>query len=88
MFEVCFFFYLFMQARKWSAIIGLIFVQTLLIASIVVLILAYAEEVEDKDLLWEDNFDFLDEAKWTHVISGYRGGNNEFQYYRKDERNW
>lgn len=52
------------------------------------LIFAYAGEVEDEDLIWEDNFDFLDEEKWTHVVTGFRGGNKEFQYYRKDKRNW
>lgn len=38
-------------------------------------------------LIWEDNFDTLDPSKWGHLITAWRGGNDEFQYYRDDRRN-
>jgi len=32
-------------------------------------------------LIWQEEFDFLDYSRWKHLITGWRGGNNEFQYY-------
>jgi hypothetical protein len=32
-------------------------------------------------IIWQDEFEFLDYSKWMHLITAWRGGNNEFQYY-------
>lgn len=32
-------------------------------------------------LVWQDDFNTLNTASWKHLITGWRGGNNEFQYY-------
>jgi len=38
-------------------------------------------------LIFEDNFDFFDEKKWTMEKNVAGGGNNEFQYYTDREAN-
>lgn len=38
-------------------------------------------------LLFEDNFDTLNQTKWKHEISLWGGGNNEFQWYVNDRFN-
>lgn len=38
-------------------------------------------------LLFEDNFDSLDQAKWKHEVSLFGGYNNEFQWYVNDRSN-
>ncbi|XP_065346175.1 beta-1,3-glucan-binding protein-like [Cloeon dipterum] len=40
-----------------------------------------------EELIWEENFDELDPNVWEHMITAWRGGNKEFQYYRDDRRN-
>nr|CAH0106512.1 unnamed protein product [Daphnia galeata] len=32
-------------------------------------------------IVWQDEFEFLDTNKWKHLITAWRGGNSEFQYY-------
>ena len=32
-------------------------------------------------IIWQEEFDYLDYSKWMHLITAWRGGNNEFQYY-------
>lgn len=32
-------------------------------------------------IIWQDEFEYLDYTKWMHLITAWRGGNNEFQYY-------
>ena len=39
------------------------------------------------DLIFHEEFDTLEESRWTHFVSGWRGGNWEFQYYRQNEKN-
>jgi hypothetical protein len=39
------------------------------------------------ELIFDEEFNELDESKWTHFVSGWRGGNWEFQYYRNDRKN-
>jgi len=39
------------------------------------------------ELIFEENFDTLDESKWKHFVSAFRGGNHEFQYYRNNRKN-
>jgi hypothetical protein len=46
----------------------------------------YPDALQEK-LIWEENFDTLDLKTWDHMVTGWRGGNKEFQYYRNDRRN-
>ncbi|CAD7089079.1 unnamed protein product [Hermetia illucens] len=39
------------------------------------------------DLIFEDNFDWLDQGKWKHEVTLGGGGNWEFQWYVKDSSN-
>ena len=32
-------------------------------------------------IIWQEEFDYLDYGRWKHLITAWRGGNNEFQYY-------
>lgn len=32
-------------------------------------------------IIWQEEFDYFDGGKWKHLITAWRGGNNEFQYY-------
>uniref|UniRef100_A0A6P7H3C0 Beta-1,3-glucan-binding protein-like n=1 Tax=Diabrotica virgifera virgifera TaxID=50390 RepID=A0A6P7H3C0_DIAVI len=38
-------------------------------------------------LIFEDNFNFLDTSKWHHEQTLSGGGNNEFEWYTDDRRN-
>jgi beta-glucanase (GH16 family) len=44
------------------------------------------EEQPKWELVWSDEFEgkLLDQSKWEFVINGRGGGNNELQYYRKE----
>jgi len=56
------------------------------IASCLVFISIFAS-AQDYKLMWEDNFDnpVLNEAQhWTVEVNGDGGGNNEMQYYRRE----
>ena len=33
-----------------------------------------AAQYEDWELIWEDNFDFLDTSKWDHEVTAWGGG--------------
>ena len=33
------------------------------------------------NLVWQEEFDTLNTTRWKHIITGWRGGNSEFQYY-------
>jgi beta-glucanase (GH16 family) len=39
------------------------------------------------ELVWQDEFDFLDLNKWQHEITAWGGGNSEFQVYTQDSKN-
>lgn len=39
------------------------------------------------DLIFEENFDELDQSKWKHEVTLSGGGNNEFQWYVNDREN-
>lgn len=32
-------------------------------------------------LIFRDEFDTLNTSVWQHIITAWRGGNNEFEYY-------
>jgi|ERR1711946_11396 len=32
-------------------------------------------------IIFQDEFDFFDPNKWQHLVTAWRGGNDEFQYY-------
>jgi len=38
-------------------------------------------------LIWQEEFDFLDYSRWKHLITGWRGGNGEFEYYHNYSQN-
>ena len=38
-------------------------------------------------LVWSDEFKQFDKTRWTHMVTGWRGGNNEFQYYTSRPEN-
>ena len=38
-------------------------------------------------LFWQDEFDSFNTGKWKHLVTGWRGGNAEFQYYDKHGEN-
>ena len=42
---------------------------------------------EPGELIFEDNFDFLDTSKWEHEITMAGGGNWEFQMYTHNRSN-
>ena len=46
---------------------------------------SYAASVESQPragpIIWQEEFDLLDRGRWKHLITAWRGGNNEFQYY-------
>jgi hypothetical protein len=37
--------------------------------------------------VWQDEFDDFDLNNWSHLVTAWGGGNQEFQYYRNDRRN-
>jgi len=61
--------------------------------SSLILIIATVSSIKTQSwpnpLIWSDEFDGpdIDETKWTHFVSGWRGGNHEFQYYRNNRKN-
>jgi len=49
---------------------------------ILLIALFYESSVQARGhLIWSEEFDTLDTSRWKHLITGWRGGNNEFQYY-------
>src|SRR6266568_4982121 len=64
------------EMRFWR--IGSIF---LLLAA-----LGMREEEAKWELVWSDEFDgkSLDQSKWELIVNGRGGGNNELQYYRRE----
>ncbi|ELT92417.1 hypothetical protein CAPTEDRAFT_92778 [Capitella teleta] len=42
---------------------------------------------QEWNLIWEDEFDSLDEEKWEHEVTAWGGGNGEFQVYTPDPEN-
>nr|CAD7458822.1 unnamed protein product [Timema tahoe] len=38
-------------------------------------------------LVWSEEFDVFDLSVWNHLVSGSRGFNNEFEYYRNNRKN-
>lgn len=55
--------------------------------AVVVASLALASTVSGESLLWHDEFDTLDQSVWNHLVTAWRGGNNEFEYYRNNRKN-
>lgn len=39
------------------------------------------------ELIFEDEFNTFDLNRWKHLITAWRGGNNEFQYYTNRTEN-
>lgn len=38
-------------------------------------------------LIFEDNFDTLNQSTWQHLITSWRGGQSQFQYYTNRTEN-
>ena len=38
-------------------------------------------------LIFQEDFNTLDRSRWMHLITAWRGGNNEFQYYTNRTEN-
>ena len=38
-------------------------------------------------LIWQEEFDFLDYSRWKHLITAWRGGNGEFEFYHNYSQN-
>lgn len=32
-------------------------------------------------LIFQEEFDSLNRSRWQHIVTTWRGGNNEFEYY-------
>uniref|UniRef100_A0A1I8ID15 GH16 domain-containing protein n=1 Tax=Macrostomum lignano TaxID=282301 RepID=A0A1I8ID15_9PLAT len=41
----------------------------------------------NEKLIFQEDFNTLDERRWQHLVTGWRGGNHEFQYYRNSRKN-
>nr|AAY85742.1 CCF-like protein [Aporrectodea icterica] len=39
------------------------------------------------EIVWQDEFDTLDDKKWQHEVTASGGGNSEFQLYTQDKAN-
>jgi hypothetical protein len=56
-------------------------------AATVLLILCLCNRGSAERLVWQDEFDNLDQGKWSHLVTAWGGGNQEFQYYRNSRTN-
>lgn len=59
---------------------------TLLLSCAAFALAAPKEGIEPR-IIWQDEFDTLDEGRWKHLVTAWRGGNDEFQYYRNNRKN-
>lgn len=57
------------------------------LVAVVVGSLALVSTVCAEALLWHDEFDALDLGVWNHLVTAFRGGNSEFEYYRNNRKN-
>lgn len=55
--------------------------------AVAMVLLALLAPTLAEKLVFSEDFNTLDEGKWVHQVSAWRGGNQEFQYYRNDRRN-
>ena len=56
-----------------------------LLTAVVVLVAVCAVPAER--LVWHDEFDTLNHSVWNHLVTAWRGGNQEFEYYRNSRNN-
>lgn len=42
---------------------------------------------QNGQLVFQEDFNTLDRNRWQHLITAWRGGNNEFQYYTNRTEN-
>lgn len=52
-----------------------------------VLVLVESKRVKRGALVWSERFDTFDLNTWNHLVTAWRGGNDEFQYYRNNRKN-
>lgn len=43
--------------------------------------------IRAQTLIFEEDFNTLNRNRWLHLITAWRGGNNEFQYYTNRSEN-
>lgn len=43
--------------------------------------------VAGQNLIFDDDFNNFNLSKWNHLITGWRGGNREFEYYTNRTEN-
>ncbi|XP_069683894.1 beta-1,3-glucan-binding protein-like [Periplaneta americana] len=55
--------------------------------AVVVVSATLACTVWGETLIWHDEFNTLDLDVWNHLVTAWRGGNNEFEYYRNSRNN-
>lgn len=48
--------------------------------ALVLLVSQYTAEARGP-LIWQEEFDTLNTSRWKYLITGWRGGNSEFEYY-------
>ena len=50
-------------------------------------VLVESKRVKRGTLVWSERFDTFDLDTWNHLVTAWRGGNDEFQYYRNNRKN-
>ena len=40
-----------------------------------------------RKLIFAEEFNTLNQSRWQHLVTAWRGGNSEFQYYRNNRKN-
>lgn len=43
--------------------------------------------IRSQTLVFQEDFNTLNRTRWLHLITAWRGGNNEFQYYTNRSEN-
>ena len=64
-----------------------IMIKLALLACIAAVAVAAPSNHTKATLIWQEDFDSLDERTWKHLVTAWRGGNDEFQYYRNNRKN-
>jgi hypothetical protein len=57
------------------------------VATAGLLVLCLCKRGSAEKLVWQDEFDTFDLSKWSHLVTAWGGGNQEFQYYRNNRKN-
>nr|CAD7404537.1 unnamed protein product [Timema cristinae] len=66
---------------------GLVVVTAAACVEVLLTMLGTSGGVDAETLVWSEEFDVFDLSVWNHLVSGSRGFNNEFEYYRNNRKN-